>query len=259
MNYALVGYGRMGRAVEDEARSRGHRLVEGFDVTSFGQALDGGNLADRLGDADVVFEFTIGTAAEGNVRTLLEARLPVVCGTTGWKPSADLLRRVTDATTGVVIGPNFSVGMNLFYRLVREASVFYGVEGLYQPYVVEWHHRAKQDLPSGTARRLSQIVVEANPRLEGTQEGDPKGPVAPNTVHVTGVRAGEEAGTHDVGFDGKHDVITLRHRARSRAAFAAGAVLAAEWVIGKPGLHDFDAVLDDLLGPGLAHAGAPDE
>lgn len=238
----------MGRAVEAEAGKRGHRLVEAFDVDSFGQALAGGTLAARVEDAEVALEFTTGASAEANVRALLGAGLAVVSGTTDWEPSAELRRAMAESATGVVIAPNFSVGMNLFYRLTRSASSFYGLEGLYHPYVVEWHHRGKRDLPSGTARRLGQILVESNPRLRIARAGDPQGPVAVETVHVTGVRAGREAGTHEVGFDGEHDVVTLRHRARSRAAFAVGAVLAAEWVVEKPGLHDFDAVLDDLLG-----------
>ena len=247
MNYTLVGYGRMGQAVESEAERRGHRLVGQFDVDSFGEALADGTLASRTGDAEVAFEFTTGSAAESNLTTLVGSGLSVVCGTTGWSPGPELKRVVRESGCGVIIAPNFSVGMNLFYRLVRNASSLYGMGRLYHPYVVEWHHRGKSDLPSGTARQLGGIVVEAGPGLSAVREGDPDGPLAAETVHVTGVRAGRERGTHEVGFDGEHDVITLRHRARSRSAFAAGAVLAAEWLIGRPGLHDFDAVLDDLL------------
>jgi len=228
----------MGREIDRRAREGGHERCE------------------RVGDADVAFEFTVGEAAERNVRELLEAGVAVVSGTTGWTPSDALCRVAEAAPRGAVIAPNFSVGVNLFFRIAAAAATLLGAAGRHQPYVLEAHHAGKRDVPSGTARRLAQIVVGADPRLESVQEGHPDGPLPPGTLQVVGLRVGHEPGTHVVGFDGAEDAITLTHRARGRGTFAVGAVLAAQWLLasGRPGIHGFEVVLNDLL----THAGAGD-
>jgi 4-hydroxy-tetrahydrodipicolinate reductase len=202
---------------------------------------------EPLAAAEVVFEFSTAAAAEANVLALLRAGLAVVCGTTGWRPGEAVGAAVRESGAGLIIAPNFSVGINLFYRLTRRAAQLFGAAGLYEPFVWESHHRAKRDMPSGTAHRLAEILVEYDPRLERYHAGNADAPLPRNVLHVTSVRAGSEPGTHEVGFDGAHDRITLRHSARSRASFALGAVLAGEWIRGKPGQHDFDEILDDLL------------
>jgi 4-hydroxy-tetrahydrodipicolinate reductase len=138
---------------------------------------------------------------------------------------------------------NFSLGVNLFYRLVREAARRLSAFPQYDPYVLERHHRLKKDAPSGTARALSAIVSEATGRraLESLS-----GPLPEGSFHVAAVRAGGIVGDHTVGFDSGADEILLEHRARSRRAFAEGAVAAAEWIATRTGFHTFDAVLDDL-------------
>jgi len=250
MKYAVVGYGRMGRAVEKQALERGHELCARIDVDDL--PAGAGISAKLLGGADVAFEFTVPDAAEANVGALLDAGVTVVCGTTGWAPSAALLERARAASRGVVIAPNFSVGMQLFYRLVREAAKLSAATGLYEPFVFELHHRGKRDCPSGTARRLAEILVEQDSRWLRTQEGNPPGALAADAIHVASVRAGHEPGTHVVGFDGAADRITLEHAARSRDALALGAVLAAEWLADVAGLHSFEALVERQLGRGGA-------
>jgi 4-hydroxy-tetrahydrodipicolinate reductase len=146
-----------------------------------------------------------------------------------------------------VLAPNFSVGVNLFFRTVEETARRAGALGIYDPYVEEVHHRGKRDIPSGTARRLADLLLQADPRLTSVQEGHPDGPLPVGTLQVVGLRAGNDPGSHSVVFDGEQDVIELRHRARGREGFALGAVLAAEWLGGQRGLHGFDAVLDAIL------------
>ncbi len=249
MKYALVGYGRMGREIEAEASGRGHRLVAVLDPgMPHPLAVDAVRRGGPRG-AEVAFEFTAPAEAERNVVSLLGAGVAVVCGTTGWNAGGTPVRRAARrSSAGAVIAPNFSVGMNLFYRVVSEAARLYGRAGAYDPFVVERHHRGKKDALSGTALRLAQVVAAAGRRE--IRAGGPEGPVPPGAVHVVGVRAGHEPGLHDVGFDGEHDTVTLTHRARGRSGFAHGAVLAAEWVRGRRGLHSFDDVLDHLLTKG---------
>jgi 4-hydroxy-tetrahydrodipicolinate reductase len=245
--YAIIGYGRMGRAIEEQADKRGHSRTAIIDPASDEDTAQPGIARDALKGTDVAFEFTAADAAEANVIALLAAGAHVVCGTTGWKPSAALEAAALESAAGAVIAPNFSVGMNLFYRLVREAGLLYGAVGLHEPFVFESHHRGKLDAPSGTARKLASILVESVPDLETVQEGNPEGRLPDGALHVSSLRVGHEPGSHTVGFDGEFDKITLGHAARSRAGFALGAVLAAEWIVGKKGLHGFEEVLQEKI------------
>ncbi|HET8645242.1 MAG TPA: 4-hydroxy-tetrahydrodipicolinate reductase, partial [Vicinamibacteria bacterium] len=169
-----------------------------------------------------------------------------VVGTTGWNERMDAVRRLVDEKQGgLVAAANFSVGVNLFYRVVREAAALLARFPEYDPYVLERHHRQKKDAPSGTARVLAGILGQAG--LRRTQaETELHGALADDRFHVAALRAGGIVGDHTVGFDSGGDEILLEHRARTRRGFAAGAVLAAEWIATRTGLHTFDAVLDDL-------------
>jgi 4-hydroxy-tetrahydrodipicolinate reductase len=252
LKFALIGYGRMGRAVEAAARERGHDLVAIVDP-----AVGGRRVRKRLdprafGGARVAFEFTKPSTAESNIIRLLDANIAVVCGTTGWTPgSAELRRAIRASKAGAIVAPNFSVGMNLFYLAVEEAARAAGRSGLYDAFVLETHHRGKVDAPSGTATRLASIVQEAAPAYSTVQFGCPaEGAVGRGAIHVASVRAGHEPGSHTVGFDGPYDQITLTHRGRGRGGLALGAVLAGEWIVKRRGLHGFDRVLKDYLGKG---------
>jgi len=252
LKFALIGYGRMGRAIEATARDRGHDLVAIVDPAAEGRRVRRRFDPRALGGAAVAFEFTKPSTAESNVIRLLEADVAVVCGTTGWTPgSAELKRAVRGSKAGAIVAPNFSVGMNLFYLAVGEAARVAGRSGLYDAFVLETHHRGKVDAPSGTAARLASIVQDAAPTYSTTEFGCPdEGAVSPGAVHVASVRAGHEPGTHTVGFDGPFDQITLTHRGRGRGGLALGAVLAGEWIGKRRGLHGFDRVLKDYLGKG---------
>ncbi len=242
MNYALVGHGRMGRAIDVVAAARGHQRTALIDSSA-----DEINAASLAG-AEVAFEFTRPEAGESNVLALLVAGVGVICGTTGWNPDRAVRAAAGASTAGVIVAPNFSVGVNLFFRITRHAGRMLAAAGIHQPFVTEAHHREKLDAPSGTARRLAEILIEEDPRLGRMLAGTPEGPLAPDVLQVVSVRAGSEPGTHTVGFDGEQDRILLQHSARSRAGFALGAVVGAEWILHKRGMHGFDAVIDDLLG-----------
>jgi 4-hydroxy-tetrahydrodipicolinate reductase len=182
------------------------------------------------------------------VRALVEAGVAVVCGTTGWRPEADLAAAVERSGVGVVVAPNFSVGAQAFLRIVERAARLLAASGMFDPFIQEQHHRAKRDAPSGTARRLAAILIAADSRRARIVESGLEATVAGDAIQVSSVRAGHEPGTHTVGFDGEHERITLEHRARGRDGFAVGAVLASEWIVGRRGLHEFEDVVDAWLG-----------
>lgn len=244
MRCAMVGYGRMGRAIEDVARRRGHDIAAIVDpVTRPGVPMLSREWAET--GVEVVFEFTTPTSASSNVAALVEAGIPVVCGTTGWAPDDRLRSLAEERGVAAVIAANLSIGVNLLYRVVREAARAFGATGLYAPYVWERHHAGKADAPSGTALRLASVIREADPRHPAIVADLGGQPLSPNTVHVAATRAGHDPGFHVVGFEGEYDSVAIEHRARSREGFAQGAVAAAEWLrSAPPGIHGFDAVLD---------------
>ena len=234
MRIALVGYGKMGREVEAVLRERGHEPVP----VRRGEAFPAG--------CPVGIDFTRADAVEATVAAALAAGARYVVGTTGWQDRMDAVRKLVDERKGgLVWAANFSVGVNLFYRVVRDAAALLARFPDYDPYILERHHRQKKDAPSGTARALADILSKSG--LKRAQpEMELRGALADERFHVSAVRAGGIVGDHTVGFDSGTDEILLEHRARTRRGFAAGAVTAAEWIAGRTGFYGFDQVLDDL-------------
>ena len=234
MRVAIVGHGKMGREVEGVLRERGHDPV----------------VAERgtfPADCPVGIDFTRAEAVPGNVDRALAAGARYVVGTTGWTDRLDAVRgRVEAAGGGLVHAPNFSLGVNLYYRIVRSAALLLAPFPDYDPYVLERHHRQKKDAPSGTARALAAILQSAEGRRR-TAVTTLEGALPDEAFHVAALRAGGIVGDHTVGFDSGGDEILIEHRARSRRGFAQGAVLAAEWIVNRNGFYDFGAVLDDRL------------
>ncbi|UCC84622.1 MAG: 4-hydroxy-tetrahydrodipicolinate reductase [Gemmatimonadota bacterium] len=242
MKIALIGYGRMGRAVEQAAASRGHEVVARIDVD--GNPEGRGITAESLNGAEVAVEFTVPEAAPANIAALAAFGADTVSGTTGWYDRLEQVRAAVEgAGSGLIYAPNFSLGMQLFFRLARLAGrLSEGLDG-YDAYVLEAHHRHKKDHPSGTARRLAEILLAELSGKERWELGPPDGPIDPAVLQVTAVRAGEIPGTHTVGLDGPDDRIELCHEARGRAGFARGALAAAEWIRGRSGIFTLDNML----------------
>ena len=234
MKVAVVGPGKMGREVAEVLRERGHEpvMVGASDPFPSGCA--------------VGIDFTKPEAVVENVKKAMATRARYVVGTTGWSAREVEVRRLVEAAGGgLVHAANFSVGVNLFYRIVREAARTLAAFPDYDPYVLERHHRAKKDAPSGTAKALAEIVEKSGgPRRRAATSLS--GPLKDDEFLVSAVRAGGIVGEHTVGFDSGGDEILLEHRARSRRGFALGAVLAAEWIATRAGVFGFDAVLADL-------------
>jgi len=238
---AVVGYGKMGREVAAVLRDRHHEPV----MTLKGSEFPAG--------CAVGIDFTQPDAVLTNATAALKAGARYVIGTTGWDAQLpDLKKLVGETKGGVVHAANFSLGVNLFYKVVRDAAQLLARFPDYDPYILEKHHRQKKDAPSGTARALARILEAApGPRKKAVTEFE--GAIADDRFHVSAVRAGGIVGEHTVGFDSGGDEILLEHRARTRRGFALGSVLAAEWIVTRSGLHTFEEVVDDLA----RHAPAP--
>ncbi len=237
MKLALVGYGRMGREVEVVARERGHEPVVVLRGAPFPL------------DCPVGLDFTRAEAVLRNLDAALGAGARYVIGTTGWDAQlAEARARVAACDGGLVWGANFSLGVQVFLRIVRDTARRLHALPAYDPYVLERHHRGKRDAPSGTARLLADALISAGgrrARAETRLAAD--APLPDDALHVASVRAGGIVGDHVVGWDSGEDEILIEHRARSRRGFARGAVLAAEWIAARRGCHAFDDVVDALL------------
>jgi 4-hydroxy-tetrahydrodipicolinate reductase len=228
---ALFGHGTTGRVLEESARAAGHEIGVIFTSANVGDA------ARLLPGHTVAVDFSTPGAVPAHVEAAVAAGVPLVEGTTGWQGDEARVRQVVEGRGGALVyGANFSIGVNLFYRIVtRAAELFRGVAG-YDPFIEEAHHARKRDAPSGTALALEAILSRGLGRKEqGT------------SVPIASTRAGYIPGTHRVGFDSAADQILLTHTARSRAGLAAGALLAARWVVGRRGMYAFADVLDDIL------------
>ena len=227
MRIVIVGSGRMGRAVATLAEERGHTILA---MIGGGENAGGGALtAARLRAAEVAIEFTRPEAAAVNVTRLVEAGVPVVCGTTGWEAELARVTALVERTGGALLhAANFSVGVHLFLRAARHLARELAGRPEFDAFILEEHHAAKRDAPSGTARMLRELLAAADPARE---------------FPITSVRAGATPGTHVLAYDGDHERIALSHVARSRAGFAAGALAAAECLPGRPGVHTFEDML----------------
>ena len=234
MRVAVVGHGRMGREVEAVLRERSHEVA----LAARGHAFP---VRCHVG-----IDFTVPDAVLSNVAAAVAAGARYVVGTTGWHDQYQEVRYVVEtAGGGLVHAANFSIGVNLFYRLARAAALLLAPFPDYDPYILERHHRHKKDAPSGTAKVLAAILESSGgARHRSATAAD--GGLPPDAFHVASLRAGGIVGEHTVGFDSGGDEILLEHRARSRRGFALGAVLAAEWISGRTGWHTFEDVLDDL-------------
>jgi len=230
MNLAIVGYGKMGRLIEQLAPEFGFTVALKLD--EFNNVDGAGMTAENFRGIDVAVEFSTPHTVVGNIERLAALGVNTVVGTTGWTVQLDRVRAaVGKGDIGLVWSPNFSIGVNVFFRLVSEAARLLANEPSYAAWGWEIHHSAKKDAPSGTLLKLIEEMKKAG---------------YSRPVDAGSNRAGWHPGTHEIGFDSAADTITLRHAARSREGFARGALKAAAWVAGKKGLFEFSTVLFDI-------------
>ena len=237
MKIAIIGYGKMGRMIEEIARRRGHEIVAVIDRNT-----DCKIDSEAFRSADAAIEFTVPSAAEANVRAALEQGVPVVCGTTGWTEGLERLRGSMPPNSALMWSGNYSLGVNIFFAVNRYLAKIMAQFPDYTPDMTETHHIHKLDHPSGTALMLADQIIDALPGLDGWSEAPD-----PGKLLINHVRHGEVPGIHRITWESTVDSISIEHSAKSRAGFALGAVMAAEWLAGRRGYHSIDEMMTELI------------
>ena len=230
MKIALIGYGAMGKIIERLATEKGHSIA--VTIGDADRTASPAEVAAKLAGSDAAIDFSAAEAVHRNVKAAVIAGVPLIEGTTGWNAERTRIENiVSDGNGAFIYGANFSIGVNLFYRIVDHAASLFAKFPEYETFIEEQHHSRKKDAPSGTALKLKEIVA---------------GHIAAE-FGVSSTRAGNIPGTHRVGFDGPADQVLLEHTARTREGFAAGAITAAEWIVGKEGFFEFGEVIGEIL------------
>lgn len=237
MRIALLGYGKMGKAIETIALERGH---------SISARINSSNLWEwenvSLENTDVVIEFSIPQTAMENIEKCFEKRIPIVVGTTGWYAHKETIRAKVEAEGhSFLYASNFSIGVNLFFKLNEWMAKLMAPYSEYVPSITETHHIHKLDAPSGTAITLANGIIANNARFSkwklDSEQPD-------NELNITALRVNEVPGTHVVTYTSVNDDLEITHTANSRKGFAQGAVFAAEWIAGKTGFFNMSDVLN---------------
>ena len=237
MKIALLGYGKMGKAIEEIAKNRGHEIVLKLEE-------DISNYELEKMDIDVAIDFSVPKAAFKNITTCFKKNIPVVCGTTGWLDDYEKATKICkEEQSAFIYASNFSVGVNLFFELNKKlAKMMNGMDD-YEVEIEEIHHTEKQDAPSGTAISLAQEIITENDRKERWQLDH----ATENEIPIMAKRIDDVNGTHTVSYKSNIDSIEIMHTAHSRQGFALGAVLAAEWLKDKEGVFTMKDVLASHL------------
>ncbi|MGD9899849.1 MAG: 4-hydroxy-tetrahydrodipicolinate reductase [Calditrichaceae bacterium] len=232
LNIALLGYGKMGKMIEALAEEQ-HLVIDAvFD--EYNPLKNDEKTRKMLKKTDVLIDFSVPSAVIENVKLAADMKKNLVIGTTGWYDQENVVRdMVISGGIGVIYGSNFSLGVNLFFRVSEYAARLFSAFQSYDPYIEEAHHKMKKDAPSGTALVIKKLISGNYPDKE---------------IPVSSVRSGYIPGTHSVSFDSAVDSVRLEHTARSRVGFAEGAILAAKWLKDKTGFYEFPDVVDSILG-----------
>ena len=227
MNLALIGYGKMGKLLEQLAPQYDFNVTSKLD--EFNNANYEGITAENFRGIDAAIEFSIPSATVRNIELASALGVNLVVGTTGWLDQLEHVKKTVETNgTGLVWSPNYSIGVNVFSRLVSEAAKLLATQPEYGAWAWEIHHITKKDAPSGTLIKLVDDMKSAG---------------YTRNIDVSSSRAGAHPGTHEIGFDSAADTITLSHSARSREGFARGALKAAQWIAGKKGFYEFSDIL----------------
>lgn len=233
MKIGLIGYGSTGKVIEKEAVAR-NIVIAGIYTEQNILTVENG------GEADVFVDFSAASGVVGNVSVAACLGKPIVIGTTGWNDRlSEVQTLVAGSGIGCVFGSNFSIGANLFFQVIAAAARQIDTTGLFDVGIIESHHRNKSDSPSGTALSLANLVISSGITKKSIVAGNNHDVLDSNELHISSLRVGTVFGEHSVIFDSDNDTIELKHTAKSRAGFALGALLAAQWITGRPGMFSF--------------------
>jgi 4-hydroxy-tetrahydrodipicolinate reductase len=236
MKIALIGYGKMGHAIEEIARQRGHEIVLTISIENIQD-----NTIDNIKKADVAIEFTGPEVAFGNITKCLDAGVPVVSGSTGWLQRFEEAKQYCQQRQGgLLYASNFSVGVNIFFAINKRLAELMAPHTEYNVSMTEVHHTQKKDAPSGTAITLAEGIMQVHP-LKKTWVNAPSD--KNDELAIISERVDPAPGTHIVTYSSAIDDIEIKHTAHTRKGFATGAVLAAEFLYGKKGVYGMSDVL----------------
>ncbi len=242
MNLALIGYGRMGKEVEQIAKEKNLTIVKILDLKNNTSAM--GITRESMKSVDVCIDFSTPAVVLDNIEAVAECGKSMVVGTTGWYDRLEQVRKlVKEKKIGFLYAPNFSLGVNIFTQVVMDASRLFDRYPDYDVSINEVHHKAKSDSPSGTALSLGTTILQTFRRKTELVTETVHGCIKPNQLHVTSLRIGSVTGKHTVTFDSDCDTVEFVHTAKGRRGFALGAIVAAEWLKGKKGFYTMRDVI----------------
>ncbi len=242
MNIAIIGYGNMGREIEKVALQRSHAIVEHFDINSTLPEADSGFYKSK--SIQCLIDFSHASAVLHNAETASLLKIPLIEGTTGWHDKKEEILRIVKKNGGTMVyGSNFSVGAQIFFRIVQKAAQLMDAFPDYDVAVHETHHAQKKDAPSGTAITVANSIISALKRKTEIRKDFQSGAIKGNELGVSSARIGKVFGTHSVLFHSEVDEIEITHRAHSRVGLALGAVLAAELVQNFSGIYSFEELV----------------
>lgn len=241
LKIAISGYGQMGKEIESLAKENDCEVVQIFDQ-------DNPPILSNFKDFDVAIDFSIPDTVFPNISEFAKAGKNIVLGTTGWYERSDELQKIIDDNNvGLIWGSNFSVGVNLFFRIIESASKLAGNLDNFDWMIHEMHHKRKKDSPSGTAESLAKIILDNVTSKNFIERDKIDGEVDSSKLHVSSTRGGEINGRHTIYLDSISDSIELTHRAKNRKGFAGGSLLAAKWISGKKGFFNYSDVFSDII------------
>jgi 4-hydroxy-tetrahydrodipicolinate reductase len=233
LNIAIIGYGKMGKVIEEISINRGHNVISIIDNKDWN--------IDKLNNVDVAIEFTSPENAVDNIIKCFESSVPVVVGTTGWYNEYDkVINKCKENDASILSATNFSIGVNIFFEINRKLAKLINKQNDYNAEVSETHHIHKLDSPSGTAITIANDIINNINRYNKWSENDV---IDDNTLPIIAKRDAEVPGTHQVKYSSNIDEITIKHKAKNREGFALGAVIAAEFIQGKKGVFTMQDVI----------------
>ena len=252
MNVVLTGFGKMGKEIYSVLENRGHNVIGVIDPFSLDKRVTNKTIeASCFENADVVIDFSSPENAVENIKKYMDFSIPAIIGTTGWLDGLDCVKAYGEGKDlRIMYSGNYSIGVALFLKLCRKAGELYGKVAGYDASIYEIHHTEKKDSPSGTALMVASALMET---MEGKKKillGNSEGKIEKDSLQISSMRVGKTPGVHSVIIDSDADTITLTHTARSRAGFALGAVMAAEWIkdTTKRGILTLDDYLNETFG-----------